>query len=218
MDMAVQAFIATTDESIKSDERKMSFSANHPDFKDCYEDKKNTLENTVSKKSQKIDILLTQLLNLFNMNIFTENLEIIDDCQTHCMEANLLNVNKETQITSDKLAQLWQQILSEFETSGHIKLDTVNKFYIELKTEFPNMPDLALHAFHDQISKILVNNENALDHEFTEEIRAPNNTLTQVHQPVEDNEIANDQFIKQDIKVLKPGREDNLNDDLVSRW
>lgn len=176
MDIALQVCQLTADSSKVSDSGKSYTLANKKDFAKFLENIKDLIKKPLTDKTKEnnINALLMQLLNLLNIDISIQDLETMLNQQPLNPNINLDKIEFDIKFPVDELNRCWQAIISEFNITGNINQDTVQKFYLALEKALSYEVDIDLNSLKDMINEILKNDLKTNTSESIEEIHYNN--------------------------------------------
>lgn len=217
MDITLQAYQLTADSPKKSDDNKTYSVSSKKDFGEYLENTKSIKEKP-NNKTQENDILLMQLLNLLNLNISAWDFEAVAGHQLSNPDTELGNIDFGMEFSVDELNKCWQEILSEYNTSGNINQDTVKMFYLAMKKAIPDMAEIDLKVIQSQINGMLENSD--LENGLTEDLQINHNGFTKKHNSamikvVDQDGIENDGSKKPKIWHLKQSTKDDSYGNVV---
>jgi len=176
VDIALQVCQLTADSSKVSDSGKSYTLANKKDFAKFLENIKDLIKKPLTDKTKEnnINALLMQLLNLLNIDISIQDLETMLNQQPLNPNINLDKIEFDIKFPVDELNRCWQAIISEFNITGNINQDTVQKFYLALEKALSYEVDIDLNSLKDMINEILKNDLKTNTSESIEEIHYNN--------------------------------------------
>ena len=88
-------------------------------------------ELTGKRKENEVHPLLMQLMNILNIDTSWLGFEELLEQQHTSSFTNLENILYD-KLPTDELNRCWQAILAEFNITGDVKLDTIEKFHLFL--------------------------------------------------------------------------------------
>ncbi|NLL98158.1 MAG: flagellar hook-length control protein FliK [Tepidanaerobacter sp.] len=151
MDMALQVFQLDANMTKTVDNRKTFTTSKGNEFNKLLGKIK---ELTGKRKENEVHPLLMQLMNILNIDTSWLGFEELLEQQHTSSFTNLENILYD-KLPTDELNRCWQAILAEFNITGDVKLDTIEKFHSALLKALPHDADLEPNILRDAISDIL---------------------------------------------------------------
>jgi len=114
-------------------------------------------EDLPETKEEDIDVLLAELLNLLNIPIEFQDIIFVEDLENP--EIKLMDILQGLKLETqgeNALFPMFQELFTEFEDTGHIKLADADKFYQALIDEFPEVEEIDADGFKASLEQIFV--------------------------------------------------------------
>lgn len=154
--MALQVFQLTAAAQKAPGEAK-SHTASKKDFGTILENIKSPRGNNLTDeaKGENTEALLIQALNLLNIDISMKDLEILLNEELPALIQNFETFHLDVKLPTDELNRYWQAILAEFNATGEINEENVEKFYLALKKAISPGAELDLKSLKAAIEEVL---------------------------------------------------------------
>ncbi|HHY41915.1 MAG TPA: hypothetical protein GX514_03585 [Thermoanaerobacterales bacterium] len=157
MDFALQVYQLTAGEPKAPENLKTHTASSKKDFRELLENMESITKKPLNDetKEKDTDALLIQLLSLFNIDIVPRDLETLLPKELQNLLMDLGTIDLDVKLTADELNTCWQAIIKEFNITGNIKEDTIEKFYIALRKALADETDMDMDSLKDMIYKVL---------------------------------------------------------------
>ncbi len=201
--MALQVFQLTAAAQKAPGEAK-SHTASKKDFGTILENIKSPRGNNLTDeaKEENTDALLIQVLNLLNIDISMKDLEILLNEELPALIQNFETFHLDVKLPTDELNRYWQAILAEFNATGEINEENVEKFYLALKKAISPGAELDLKSLKAAIEEVL--EEPNLKHKaFDDNYLKENSSIAYEAKSLEASENHKNEKVNISLKPVK---------------